>query len=581
MNASTQSKLEYLNETKTVIKEAITSKGQTILDTDSFRSYADKILAIEGGNNSNILYTTGSFVGSTAQHTIEHGHGKIPDIIFVTRSIGTAITNLPNESFFISSFQCSKAFAEKIGATTNEKDFGISFSIIYNGSTSLLISGRPSYPGGCVEGSDLINNVMATGIGYCNDTTFKVGQTNIPIANGVIYMWGAISGLTGGGGSSVDVRYVTFIGADGSTLIVKPVAVGDDCADVVARGLIDTPTKESTVAEVYIHSGWSLTSGGSASADALKSVTEDRTVYAAFTAKARTYTVRFYDGDTLMKTEQVAYGAKATPPDTTKEGYGFMGWSVNGVQVSDLTITGDTDFYGVWEEQHVDANGQITDSWETIFANIENGTYKTLYSVSNYKPLDVGTEGTVNMQIVAFDADTKTDGSGKAAISWVAKELLVTAKAHRSSTVHPATWENSKIRSYLTETIMSKLPIVVKNAIVAVDKISSYYDKTANNWLNIATSDTLWIPSLYEVNLLRENEGVTYAHSTTGQSGYVYWKNSYSCRVKYISGDTTASQHWWVRTETYDNKGTYIGSDGASADTNYTSNKYICLGFCT
>ena len=36
-------KLEYLNETKTQIKTVLTNKGVTIADTDTFRSYADKI----------------------------------------------------------------------------------------------------------------------------------------------------------------------------------------------------------------------------------------------------------------------------------------------------------------------------------------------------------------------------------------------------------------------------------------------------------------------------------------------------------------------------------------------------------
>ena len=44
-------KLLYLNETKSQIKEAIISKGQTIDEDDTFRSYVDKIMRIqtEGG----------------------------------------------------------------------------------------------------------------------------------------------------------------------------------------------------------------------------------------------------------------------------------------------------------------------------------------------------------------------------------------------------------------------------------------------------------------------------------------------------------------------------------------------------
>ena len=45
-----QDKLNYLNTTKGLIKQAIIDKGQTIADTDTFRSYTNKISAINSGN---------------------------------------------------------------------------------------------------------------------------------------------------------------------------------------------------------------------------------------------------------------------------------------------------------------------------------------------------------------------------------------------------------------------------------------------------------------------------------------------------------------------------------------------------
>lgn len=42
-------KLTYLSDTKAAIKNAITAKGVTVSDDDTFRSYADKINAISGG----------------------------------------------------------------------------------------------------------------------------------------------------------------------------------------------------------------------------------------------------------------------------------------------------------------------------------------------------------------------------------------------------------------------------------------------------------------------------------------------------------------------------------------------------
>ena len=42
-------KLNYLKETKAIIKNAITEKGVTVSDTDTFRSYANKIGEIQVG----------------------------------------------------------------------------------------------------------------------------------------------------------------------------------------------------------------------------------------------------------------------------------------------------------------------------------------------------------------------------------------------------------------------------------------------------------------------------------------------------------------------------------------------------
>lgn len=45
-------KIQYINGTKEAIKKAIKGKGVEILDTDTFRSYAEKIESIGGGSGS-------------------------------------------------------------------------------------------------------------------------------------------------------------------------------------------------------------------------------------------------------------------------------------------------------------------------------------------------------------------------------------------------------------------------------------------------------------------------------------------------------------------------------------------------
>ena len=60
-----QDKLAYLEETKGLIKEAIIAKGGTVSDEDTFRSYADKIEAIQSGGSIAGAPSGMKFVNST------------------------------------------------------------------------------------------------------------------------------------------------------------------------------------------------------------------------------------------------------------------------------------------------------------------------------------------------------------------------------------------------------------------------------------------------------------------------------------------------------------------------------------
>ena len=71
-------------------------------------------------------------------------------------------------------------------------------------------------------------------------------------------------------------------------------------------------------------------------------------------------------------------------------------------------------------------NPEIQDDWETIIENIHSGDYKTKYQLGDYKPLDMGTEGILNMQLVGIEVDDKADGTGKAPTTWLSKEVLKT-----------------------------------------------------------------------------------------------------------------------------------------------------------
>lgn len=93
-----------------------------------------------------------------------------------------------------------------------------------------------------------------------------------------------IESITTGGGSSADCCYVTFRNEATGEEFVKPVATGDDCVDVVAKGLWAKPTKPSDAQYDYTYYGWGASDGGAADTNILKNITEDKTVYAIFIA---------------------------------------------------------------------------------------------------------------------------------------------------------------------------------------------------------------------------------------------------------------------------------------------------------
>lgn len=371
-----------------------------------------------------------------------------------------------------------------------------------------------------------------------------------------------------------------FMSEDGTTELCRQTIInGGNGVDPTTNGTISTPTKTSTAQYSYTFAGWSLTSGGTAAATALKNVTADRYVYAAFTSAIRTYTVKFYNGSTLLQTvNNVPYGSTAkytgnTPIKTgvsNVEDYEFNGWSPSNIDIIgetscyaqfkyigyfytsliEKTLSGeyvnktvdtigkyamydqdelesvkftvatrvdeyafancdelttvdfnlvnyignyafnnceklnkiilrnteevcslsDVSTFGIsntpvrlgnasiyvpaalvesykstypWNQlnssmfKSIEDNPEAWDKydWFTVNKHIEMGDYATYYAIGDNIPLNLGSEGIVNMQIAAFDTDDLADGSGKAPITFISKEVLNTSKPMNPSLV--------------------------------------------------------------------------------------------------------------------------------------------------
>ena len=220
---------------------------------------------------------------------------------------------------------------------------------------------------------------------------------------------------------------------------------------------------------------------------------------------------------------------------------------------------------------------EITDSWEEIIKSINNGTYRYKYQIGNYKPLSFGKLGTVNMQIAAFDADELADGSGKAPVTWISKEILTQHRMNLKTAV--GGWEYSEMRKFLEDEIRPLIPETVRSAIKTVKKYTFTYNfkntftynfKNGREQKNGVTEDALWIPSLKEIfNDFSEDE-----------ASAVYYNVLFSNDALRVKTYNKNAAWWWLRSANSNANFNYVNTDGSS---NYNIAYYtggVALGFC-
>ena len=207
------------------------------------------------------------------------------------------------------------------------------------------------------------------------------------------------------------VIFTHFYNEDGSVWLYDAPVVSGGTAVYGGEPL----TKEDTAQYDYEFAGWSLTPGGSADANALTNVTEDRTVYAAFTATVRTYTVRFWNETTLLESHTVPYGGSAVyggdepvnPDGTSLPFIGFV--------PSPTNVTADMDCYAQYQEPF---NLEAA-SWAEISAISEEGNAANYMSVGDTKSIHLnGTmetltlDGTYFVYILGLNHNSEVEGRG-------------------------------------------------------------------------------------------------------------------------------------------------------------------------
>ena len=341
--------------------------------------------------------------------------------------------------------------------------------------------------------------------------------------------------------------------------------------------------------EGYDFLGWYKDNGLTAAYDFENPVTENLTLYAKW---EKFYTVTFNtNGGSAVPVQKIKENEKATKPsDPTRDGYDFVNWYPDREWTTsfdfDSPVTGDLILYAKWIEKG--ATGTINDSWEDIIASVNDGTYKSKYKIGDTKSMDLGSEGVVEMQIAAFDADELADGSGTAAITWISKQLLKSnhrmnpplekdpegSSKYKQGTGTIGGWEYSEMRAWLKSDIQPLIPDVVRSAIKAVKKYSHSRNTSGMNYNRVLTIDDVWIPSGGEIYGLSSS-------SLYEQTGPVYTELFVSDddRVKYENGSSNALK-WWLRSANGVLHFRYVTNDGSMIHIGAENSNGVVLGFC-
>ena len=367
--------------------------------------------------------------------------------------------------------------------------------------------------------------------------------------------------------------YLTFKTWDGGTTVDTVT-----CYNGVMQGdAPSVPARSQTAQYNFTAVGWNRDQDASTNdASCLTNVIGDRTVYAAYSRAVRSYTITFVkaqdDGGGTLQTRTLNYGTMAaytgSTPTTTKGSatdYPFEGWTP-----ALATVTGAATYTAKFGSPVEVA--EITDSWDTILANINNGTYATKYKIGNYKPLDLGsTYGTVNMQIVAFDADTASNGSGTVPVTFISKDLVELNTDIRKAGVKVYDWAQSDVRTLLNGAFISSIPSSVRSRLVAVNKTYGVAQNGVSSTITNTSQDTVWIPSAKEAANTIESSGIFYSK---------FFGNA-SRKVKEYNGSPMG---WSFRSALYKNANrfyAYMSTNGSLSTTNVMSDSTKhAIGFC-
>lgn len=214
-------------------------------------------------------------------------------------------------------------------------------------------------------------------------------------------------------------------------------------------------------------------------------------------------------------------------------------------------------------------------TWEKIALVSQSGNASSVWSVGDEKDITVAGE-TLTLVIVGFDHDDKSDGSGKAGITFGLKNLMATARRMEATYTNANSFSDSEMYTWIKNTLLPSFPSDLQNVIKFVDKKTS-----AGNKSTTIKTDSMKIFLFSEVEIIGEA-----VYSVDGEGMQYPYLATVSNRIKYFSNGTGSTGMWWSRSphKTNVNYFCLISTNGyanmPNSNNNANNTRGVCFGFC-
>ena len=201
-------------------------------------------------------------------------------------------------------------------------------------------------------------------------------------------------------------------------------------------------------------------------------------------------------------------------------------------------------------------------SWEMIIDTANKSKGQDYWNIGDKINIQVGDE-LLEFAIMDFNHDDKSDGTGKANITFGMTGLMADTHSMNSTNTNVGSFVGSEMYTYLQDTVLPSMPQELQSVIKSVNKRTSAGNASTEIQVD---SMSIWLFSAGEI----------------GQSaGYV--SSDEGVAYPYYNSDTRAKgDWWWLRSPCFNSTGYFCGvwSWGELGNMNANYSSGVSFGFC-